>query len=82
MPLLEKIHWLFDLVKPLSASNIHCASCLTGCIIIYFGLMRPWAFIALLTLLPSLPLQRSMWTESGRAFGSKLGKNCEDPSVV
>ena len=50
---------------------------LTGAIIIYFGLERPWSFLALLTLLPSIPLQRSMWTESGRALDPNLGKTAK-----
>ena len=50
---------------------------LTGCIIAYFGLIKPWAFIALLTLLPSIPLQRSMWTESGRTLDPNLGKTAK-----
>ena len=34
-------------------------------------------FLALLTLLPSIPLQRSMWTESGRALDPNLGKTAK-----
>ena len=49
----------------------------TGAIIIYFGMERPWSFLALLTLLPSIPLQRSMWTESGRALDPNLGKTAK-----
>ena len=50
---------------------------LTLGIIIYFGLQRSWTFIALLALLPSIPLQRSMWTESGRALDPNLGKTAK-----
>ena len=50
---------------------------LTAAIIIYFGLKRPWAFIALLSLLPSIPLQQSMWSESGRALDPNLGKTAK-----
>ncbi len=47
---------------------------LTLGILIHFALQRPWAWLALLSLIPSLPLQRSMWTESGRALDPNLGK--------
>ena len=50
---------------------------LTLGIIIYFGLQRSWTFIALLALVPSIPLQRSMWTESGRALDPNLGKTAK-----
>ena len=50
---------------------------LTAAIIVYFGLKRPWAFIALLSLLPSIPLQQSMWSESGRALDPNLGKTAK-----
>lgn len=50
---------------------------LTAAIIVYFGVKRPWAFIALLSLLPSIPLQQSMWTESGRALDPNLGKTAK-----
>ena len=50
---------------------------LTLGIIVYFGLQRSWTFIALLALIPSIPLQRSMWTESGRALDPNLGKTAK-----
>jgi 1,4-dihydroxy-2-naphthoate polyprenyltransferase len=50
---------------------------LTLGIIVYFGLQRSWTFIALLALVPSIPLQRSMWTESGRALDPNLGKTAK-----
>ena len=53
-----------------------CFLC-TGAIIIYFGFKRPWSLVALLTLLPSIPLQRSMWTETGRALDPNLGKTAK-----
>lgn len=53
-----------------------CFVC-TGAIILYFGFEKPWSLIALLTLLPSIPLQRSMWTETGRALDPNLGKTAK-----
>ena len=50
---------------------------LTGMIIVYFGLDKPWSLLALLTLIPSIPLQRSMWTESGRTLDPNLGKTAK-----
>ena len=50
---------------------------LTLGIIIYFGLQRSGAWIALLALIPGIPLQRSMWTESGRKLDPNLGKTAK-----
>ncbi len=50
---------------------------LTLAIIGYFGLQRPWAWIAILALLPGIPLQKSMWTENGRALDPNLGKTAK-----
>lgn len=50
---------------------------LTLGIIVYFGLQRTGAWIALLALLPGIPLQRSMWTESGRTLDPNLGKTAK-----
>ena len=53
-----------------------CFAC-TAAIIVYFGLERPWSLVALLTLIPSIPLQRSMWTETGRVLDPNLGKTAK-----
>lgn len=50
---------------------------LTFGIIVYFGLQRTGAWIALLSLIPGIPLQRSMWTESGRTLDPNLGKTAK-----
>lgn len=50
---------------------------LTLGIIVYFGLQRSWTFLALLSLIPSISLQRSMWTESGRSLDPNLGKTAK-----
>jgi 1,4-dihydroxy-2-naphthoate octaprenyltransferase len=50
---------------------------LTLGIIVYFGLQRTGAWIALLALIPGIPLQRSMWTESGRTLDPNLGKTAK-----
>ena len=49
----------------------------TGLISIWFGLQRPWAFLSMLSLLPSIPSQKSMWTETGRALDPNLGKTAK-----
>ena len=50
---------------------------MTLAIVVYFGVQKNGAWLSLFALIPGIPLQRSMWTESGRALDANLGKTAK-----